>query len=185
MSIIKPLKKVRNELLRKIKYRRYKIGKGFSSGIRVRLWAKRKLVIGKNFYIGRDALIETDAVIGDNVMIGNRAAVIGKYDHNFQQIGTPIRHAVQMRDADYDWKGIGLLTIIENDVMVGHGSTIYGGVKICEGSIIAATSLVTRDVEPYSIYAGSPAKKVKGRFDTVEDLHKHLELVKSKYCGIL
>ncbi|GGB20215.1 acyltransferase [Puia dinghuensis] len=185
MNIIKPLKKVRNELLRKVKYRRYTIGTGFSSGTRVRLWAKRKLVIGKNFYIGRDALIETDAVIGDNVMLGNRVAVIGKYDHNYQQIGTPIRHAIQMRDAGYDWKGIRLTTIIENDVMVGHGSTIYGGVKICEGSIIAATSLVTKDVEPYSIYAGSPAKKIKGRFDTVEDLHKHLELVKSKYVGIL
>src|SRR5579859_1980627 len=123
MNIVKPLKKVRNELLRKVKYRRYAIGEGFSSGIRVRLWAKRKLVIGKNFYIGRDALIETDAIIGDNVMLGNRVAVIGKYDHCYQQVGTPIRHAVQMRDADYDWKGMQLLTVIENDVMVGHGST--------------------------------------------------------------
>lgn len=172
-------------MLRKIKYRKYSIGPGFSSGIRVRLWAKRKLVIGRNFYIGRDALVETDAIIGDNVMLGNRVAVIGKYDHNFQQVGTPIRHAVQMRDTDYDWKGSSLITIIENDVMVGHGSTIYGGVKIGEGSIVAATSLVTKDIEPYSIYAGSPAKKIKCRFDTKEDLHKHLELVQSKYFGIL
>src|SRR5258708_12478054 len=96
MNIIKPLKKVRNELLRKVKYRRYTIGKGFSSGIRVRLWAKQKLVIGKNFYIGRDALIENDAVIGDNVIIGNRAAVIGKYDHNYQPIGNPIMQSLPM-----------------------------------------------------------------------------------------
>ena len=95
MSIIKALKKVRNELLRKIKYRKYSIGPGFSSGIRVRLQAQRKLVIGKNFYIGREGLIEADAVIGDNVMFGNRVAVIGKYDHNFQQIGTPTRLAMQ------------------------------------------------------------------------------------------
>jgi acetyltransferase-like isoleucine patch superfamily enzyme len=185
MNIIKSLKKVRNELLRTVKYRRYTIGKGFYSGIRVRLWAKSKLIIGENFYIGRDAFIEGNAVIGDNVMIGNRAAIIGKYDHCYQTVGTPIRFAVQMRDADYDWKGIDLLTIIENDVMVGHSSTILGGVKISEGSIIGATSLVTKDVEPYSIYMGSPAKKIRDRFDTVEDLHRHLELVKSKYRGIL
>ncbi|PWT73105.1 MAG: hypothetical protein C5B59_14295 [Bacteroidetes bacterium] len=185
MSIVKRLKKVRNEFLRKVKYRRYSIGKGFSSGMRVRLWARRKLVIGKNFYIGRDAFIEADAIIGDDVMFGNRVAVIGKYDHNYQQIGTPTRLSLQMRDADYNWKGIDLMTIIENDVWVGYGSTIYSGVKICEGSIIAAASLVIKDVDPYSIYAGSPARKVKDRFNTVEDLHKHLELVKSKYCGIL
>ena len=185
MSIIKALKKVRNELLRKIKYRKYSIGPGFSSGIRVRLQAQRKLVIGKNFYIGREGLIEADAVIGDNVMFGNRVAVIGKYDHNFQRIGTPTRLAMQIRDADYNWKGLELITVIENDVWVGYGSTICGGAKICEGSIIAAASLVTKDVEPYSIYGGSPAKKIRNRFDTAEELQKHLQLVKSKYYGVL
>jgi acetyltransferase-like isoleucine patch superfamily enzyme len=60
-----------------------------------------------------------------------------------------------------------------------------GGITIGEGSIIGAGSLVTKDVEPYSIYAGVPARKVRDRFDTPLDLQTHLKLVQSKYYGKL
>jgi len=88
-----------------------------------------------------------------------------------------------MRDANYDWKG-SICSPSSKMTLCRSRSTIYGGVKIGEGSIIAATSLVTRDVELIQ-YTRVAAKKVKDRFNTVEDLHKHLELVKSKYIGIL
>jgi chloramphenicol O-acetyltransferase type B len=175
------LKKARNFFLRKIIYRKYEIDRGFYSGARVRIWGKSKIKIGKNFYIGRDSFIETDVNIGDDVIFGNRVAIIGRYDHCYQQVGTPIRLSIQIRDKSYNWKGLGLTTIIENDVWVGYGATILGGVKIGEGSIIGAGSLVTKDVAPYSIYAGTPARKVKDRFECFEDLQKHLYLVKSKY----
>ncbi|MGI4020882.1 MAG: acyltransferase [Janthinobacterium lividum] len=181
MAIIAFLKKARNLFLRKVIHRKYQIDKGFHSGARVRIWAKNKIKIGKNFYIGRDSFIETDVNIGDDVIFGNKVAIIGRYDHCYQQIGTPIRLAVQIRDRDYNWKGLNLITIIEDDVWVGYGATILGGVRIGEGSIIGAGSLVTKDVEPYSIYAGTPAKKLKDRFETFEDLQKHLYIVKSKY----
>jgi chloramphenicol O-acetyltransferase type B len=185
MRIVKTLKGIRDYFLRKVVYRRYTIGEGFHSGLRVRIWGRQKVIIGRNFYIGRDSFIEADVVIGDNVMFGNRVAIIGRYDHHYQLPGTPMRLAPQIRDAEYNWKGIGLTTFIENDVWIGYGSTVMGGITIGEGSIIGAGSLVTKDVEPYSIYAGSPARKVRGRFDTGEELHKHLELVQSKYRGIL
>lgn len=185
MWVVKAIKQSRDYLLRKIIYRRYEIGKGFHSGVRVRIWGRQKVIIGRNFYIGRDSFIETDVVIGDNVMFGNRVAIIGRYDHHYQQIGTPTRLAPQIRDPEYNWKGIGMLTVIENDVWVGYGSTVMGGVKIAEGSIIGAGSLVTKDVEPYSIYAGVPARKVRSRFDNIDDLRKHLQQVQSKYNGIL
>ncbi|MEP7277990.1 MAG: DapH/DapD/GlmU-related protein, partial [Bacteroidota bacterium] len=70
-------------------------------------------------------------------------------------------------------KGMDNLTVIEDDVWIGYGSTILSGVKIGRGSIIAAGSLVTKDVLPYSIYAGVPAKKIKNRFDNEADLHAH------------
>lgn len=181
MAIVAFLKKARNLFLRKVIYRNYQIDKGFHSGARVRIWAKNKIKIGKNFYIGRDSFIETDVNIGDDVIFGNSVAIIGRYDHCYQQIGTPIRFAVQIRDKDYNWKGLNLITTIEDDVWVGYGATILGGVKIGEGSIIGAGSLVIKDVEPYSIYAGTPAKKIRGRFESFEDLQKHLYLVKSKY----
>lgn len=171
------IKKIRDFFLVHVKYRRYKIGTGFHAGIRVRLWAKSKLEIGENFYIGRDSFIETDCIVGDNVIFGNRVAVVGKYDHHYQQIGTPVRLASAIRDSAYEWKGLGLLTTIGNDVWVGYGSTIIQGVHIAHGAIIAAGSVVTKDVDPYSIYAGNPAKKIRNRFETDSDLQEHIRLL--------
>lgn len=179
MSVTGLLKKLRNEFLRKVLYRRYQIGPGFHSGIRVRIWARQKVVIGKNFYIGRDSFIESDVVIGDNVIWANRVALVGRYDHHYQQIGVPIRMASQIRDKDYNWLGLNDLTVIEDDVWVGYGSTIMSGVRIGQGSIIAAGSVVTKDAEPYSIYAGVPAKKIKDRFNSKQDLENHLRLYHS------
>jgi acetyltransferase-like isoleucine patch superfamily enzyme len=168
------IKQLRNLYLVKIKWCSYIIGPGFHAGARVRLWAKSKLVIGKQFYIGRDSQIETDCVIGDYVIFGNKVGVVGRYDHHYQQAGIPIRMASRIRDADYNWKGMNNLTIIENDVWIGYGAIIMSGVKIGQGSIIAAGSVVTRDVDPYSIYGGVPAKKIKDRFDSHADLEEHL-----------
>lgn len=185
MPIKDVIRQTRNLILVKVLFRNCTIGKGFHAGLRVRIWGRSTVVIGRNFYIGRDSFIETDVRIGDNVMFGNRVAVVGRYDHHYQLPGVPIRLAPQIRDAHYNWKGLDLVTTIENDVWVGYGSTVMGGVTIGEGSIIGAGSLVTKDVEPYSIYAGVPARKIRDRFDNPIDLQTHLKLVQSKYYGKL
>jgi hypothetical protein len=56
------------------------------------------------------------------------------------------------------------LTTIGNDVWIGHGAFILPGVTIGDGACIAAMSVVTRDVPPYSIVAGSPAQVKRMRF---------------------
>ncbi|EFK96822.1 transferase hexapeptide repeat containing protein [sediment metagenome] len=61
---------------------------------------------------------------------------------------------------------------IGNDVWVGEASMIMGGVNVGDGAIIAARSVVTKDVPPYAIVAGVPAKIVKYRFD--EETIKYL-----------
>jgi acetyltransferase-like isoleucine patch superfamily enzyme len=172
------LKGLRDLYLVKIKWRRYKIGKGFHAGIRVRLWARQVLVIGENFYIGRDSQIETNCVIGDNVIFGNKVAIVGRYDHCYQQVGVPVRLASQIRDAGYEWKGTAETTVIGDDVWVGYGAIIMSGIKIYDGAIIAAGAVVTRDVEAYSIYGGCPAKKIKDRFDSDSDRVRHIGLLK-------
>lgn len=180
--MIRILKNIRDLYLIKIKWRQYKIAGGFHAGARVRLWARNSIVIGKNFYIGRDSQIETDCIIGDYVIFGNKVAIVGKYDHNFQQIGVPVRMAMQIRDVDYNWKGKEENpVIIGNDVWVGYGSIIMSGVKIGDGAIIAAGSVVVKDVEPYTIFGGVPAKKIKDRFETSEQLQRHINLVNQKY----
>jgi len=54
---------------------------------------------------------------------------------------------------------------IGNDVWIGYGATILSGVTIGDGSVIGAYAVVAKDVEPYSIVVGNPAKVIKKRFD--------------------
>jgi virginiamycin A acetyltransferase len=69
-----------------------------------------------------------------------------------------------MNNKDYPFKGD---TIVGNDVWIGYRSTIMPGVKIGDGSIIATNSTVTKNVEPYSILGGNPAREIKKRFSNL------------------
>jgi virginiamycin A acetyltransferase len=55
-------------------------------------------------------------------------------------------------------------TVIGNDVWIGTDTVIMPGINIGDGAIIAAKSVVTKDVEPYTIVGGNPAQKIKKRF---------------------
>ena len=175
------LKKLYHIYLRQIKFRHYTIGKNFHAGRGVFLWAKNVITIGDNFYLGKYSIIECDTIIGNNVIIANRVSFVGRYDHCFQQIGTPTRLSSQIRNKDYNWKGSDQKIIIEDDVWIGLGSIILSGITIGIGSIIAAGSIVTKDVEPYCIYAGNPAHKIRNRFESEEDLEEHIRLYKLNY----
>lgn len=65
--------------------------------------------------------------------------------------------------------------IIGNDVWIGHNATIMAGVKIGDGAIIGTNSTVVKDVEPYSIVGGNPAREIRKRFDE-KTINKLLEL---------
>ena len=65
-------------------------------------------------------------------------------------------------------------TLIGNDVWIGNSVTFMPGVKIGDGAVIGTNSVVTKDIEPYSVVAGNPAKLIRKRFDddTIEFLLK-------------
>ncbi|RNI35210.1 antibiotic acetyltransferase [Hanamia caeni] len=67
-------------------------------------------------------------------------------------------------------------TVIGNDVWIGSNAFVKGGITIGNGAIIGAHSVVTKDVEPYSIVAGNPARVIRKRFD--DDVIKELEATK-------
>ncbi len=56
-------------------------------------------------------------------------------------------------------------TVVGNDVWIGRESLIMPGVKIGDGAVIAARSVVAGDVEPYTVVGGNPARKIRKRFD--------------------
>lgn len=65
--------------------------------------------------------------------------------------------------------------VIGNDVWIGYEAVIMTGVHIGDGAIIAARAVVTKDVPPYTIVGGTPAKEIRKRFDT-EMIHQLLKL---------
>lgn len=79
-----------------------------------------------------------------------------------------------MEGKSYPTKGD---TEIGNDVWIGFDATIMPGIKIADGAIIGSKSVVTKDVEPYSIVGGNPAKLIRKRFSE----EKIAELMEMKW----
>lgn len=178
------LRKIRHFFLIYLKWSRYSFGRNPYIGRSVYMWAKNSIMIGDDFYIGKYSQIECDAVIGNDVMFANYVALIGRHDHDFSSIGTPMRHSSSIRDKHYVWKGLNEKVVIEDDVWVGHGAIILSGVTVGQGSIIAAGSVVTGDVQPYSIYGGNPARKIKDRFLTEEEKAEHKRIYIMRRSGV-
>ena len=65
--------------------------------------------------------------------------------------------------------------VVGNDVWIGYNATVMAGVNIGDGAIIGTNSVVTKDVEPYSIVGGNPAKLIKRRFSE-EEINDLLEI---------
>lgn len=121
------------------------------------------LVAGAYVYIGPYCILYKGVEIGAYTMLANNVSIIGG-DHDFKKPGIPMI---------FSGREMPRKTIIGKDCWIGAHSIIMTGVRIGNGTIIAAGSVVTKDVEPYSIYAGVPAKKIKNRFSTQEELNKH------------
>lgn len=88
----------------------------------------------------------------------------------FSIFGSGWEHAMEGRE--YPVKGD---TIIGNDVWIGHNATIMAGVKIGDGAIIATNATVVKNVEPYTIVGGNPAKVIRKRFSN-EKIEQLLDL---------
>ncbi len=147
---------------------------GLHLGRNVRLWAPDYIKIGANVYIGRDTHIECNIRIGDHCLIANQVALVGKNDHDHRRPGVPVRFSMWAGAADAPEEQRQAI-IIGDDVWLGFRSIVISGVTIGRGAIIAAGSVVTRDVPPYSIVAGNPARKIGDRFSLPEqEIHEKL-----------
>lgn len=152
-------------------------GRDLHVGAGTRLWAPVAIHIGDHTYIGKQVCVESNARIGANVLIANRVALVGRRDHDFSVLGTPVRFApwVGGRNAAADWRGQQI--VVHDDVWLGYGAIVLGGVTIGRGAVVAAGAVVHRDVEPYSIVAGNPAQEVAQRFADAEERARHEALM--------
>ena len=108
--------------------------------------------IGKDCQINEYVFLQ-GAIIGDNVMIAPYVAFIA----NKKEV---VKTDIPMNQVS---NKKGLKVIIENDVWIGRNAIIMPGIKIGKGSIVGAGSVVTNDVESFSVVGGVPAKLIKKR----------------------
>ncbi len=111
--------------------------------------------MGDKLIIGKFCQIATGVRF---VMNGSNHAMNGVSTYPFKVFGG------EWSKASLDVKCKGDI-VIGNDVWIGNSATIMQGVKIGDGAIIGTNSLVTKDVEPYTIVGGNPAREIRKRFD--------------------
>ncbi|MBD1874002.1 acyltransferase [Nodosilinea sp. FACHB-131] len=137
-----------------------------------------KISIGTDCYIGEGTRIwsSSSIQIGDRVFISHNVNIHDTNSHstNSQLRYLHFRHIMSSghpRTDDYDIKSAPIW--IDSDVWIGFNSTVLKGVKIGKGSIVAACSVVTKDVPEYVLVAGNPAKVVKNlEIDLKDELAK-------------
>jgi len=110
--------------------------------------------IGESAWIGKGLLIIDDCSLKERAIIGDRVALAPRVTLVLQSFPnhSRIKETAPTKCADI---------VIGNDAWLGVGSIILPGVSIGKGSIVGAGSVVTRDVPPYTIVAGVPARVVR------------------------
>jgi acetyltransferase-like isoleucine patch superfamily enzyme len=120
--------------------------------------------------IGNNCLFQADTEIGNNVLIASNIAFINKDEHRYDIIGKTIWDS---------GKGHKFNIVIEGDSWIGHGAIIMSPVRIGQGAIVAAGSVVNSNVPRYSIVGGNPARILKMRF-TPEQITEHERIMAIK-----
>ena len=115
-------------------------------------------------------------VIGKYCCIGPDVTFLLGGEHNYNNDSNYPFKEVEEKIGYSDSKGP---IVVEDDVWIGYGVTILSGVKIGKGAVLAAGAVITKDVEPYSIVGGNPAKIIKYRFSK-EKIDKLMKMDVSK-----
>lgn len=136
--------------------------------------AIRPLVKTERSKIGKCSSVGTLSAIYD-CEIGNfcsiaRECYIGGASHPLDRVSTSGCFYLSYNytgicyndDTAYDWR---TFTKVGNDVWIGFRAVVLAGVTIGDGAVIGAGSIVTKDVGPYEIWAGNPARLIRKRFD--------------------
>ncbi len=124
--------------------------------VRPFLWRKIGIKVGKNVWLGYGIYLDVDGYnlieIGDNTIITSQCLLL-THKRNM--------HLYHKGDFQNELPYIRKPIIIEDNASIGMRSIIMPGVTIGRGAVVAAGAVVTKDVPPYTIVAGNPAKIIK------------------------
>jgi len=147
----------------------------YNARIEPGVYVRDLVEIGDNCVIMMGAVLNIGAVIGKNTMIDMNVVVGGRAivgDNCHIGAGTVLAGVIEPPSADP--------VIIGDNVLIGANAVILEGVKVSEGSVIAAGSVVIDDVEPHSVMAGVPAKKIKTVDEKTKSKTQLMESLRNK-----
>lgn len=137
----------------------------------------RDFVAGPYSYVGSGCEVGPGVSIGHYTMLGPGVRILGN-DHVYDHPGTPII---------FSGRPPFKITRIGADVWLGANVVVIAGVSIGDGVVVAAGSVVTKDLSPYSIFGGVPARFIKDRFSCDAEVLRHKEMLSQvprsgRYC---
>ena len=120
-------------------------------------------VNGLNLWLGYGKNIPHHTLIGRFCSLSWELVFMIAYNHNYKNVSTFFTENLSSKSVA-TFKNPRQV-IIGHDVWIGYGVTVMGGVKIGNGAVIGANAVVAKDVPPYAIAVGNPARVIKYRFD--------------------
>jgi lipopolysaccharide O-acetyltransferase len=146
-----------------------KFGKGFTTGVGMRLDAFAEKEQGHLIEFGNDVQLNDyvhiaaiySVKIGNNVLIASKVFITDHHHGNYGAVTSLHSHP---KTPPADRPLFHNAVVIEDNVWIGEFVCVMPGVVIQEGSVIGAMSVVTKNIPPYSIAVGSPARVIK-KFD--------------------
>lgn len=127
------------------------------SGVICTGYGNGNIKIGKDCYIGINNILDWS----DNIKIGNYVQIAGPTTALWTHSGAPMcLNSISLDQKSKEFRPTAPITI-EDNVYIGGNCTIYPGVKIGHHSIVAPNSAVNKNVEPYTMVGGVPARKIK------------------------
>ena len=139
------------------------------------------VLIRENTIIGTSTKIGSGSIIDGNVQIGSNVSIqSGVYIPPGVRIGSNVFLAPRVVFTNDRYPPSKRLAeiVVEDDVVIGANSVIVAGIRIGRGAVIAAGSVVTKSIEPYTVVAGVPAKPIMSR----DEYEKKKELYEERYA---
>jgi acetyltransferase-like isoleucine patch superfamily enzyme len=151
-------------------------GSDVSIGDGTEIEPARNVMIGDHVFIGRDCWFtapHASITIGSHVIIAPQVALITG-DHRTDVVGSYLGDVTEKTDRTDQ------PIFIEDDVWIGFRAIILKGVTLGRGCVVGAGSVVTRDIPPYAVAMGNPARVMRFRFDesTIVEHERRIEAAK-------
>lgn len=148
-------------IIRRMRYCKHKlmlrnklvVGENVNFGRYVELRCPNFAKFANNINVGPWFVAETNLDIGSDVLISSKVSFVGN-DHEVYD---------KSKSIYYQGRRPASTVILEGDNLIGFGAIVVGNVKIGKGCIVGAGSVVTKDLPPYSICAGVPARVINYR----------------------